>query len=56
MLEAGVPESSVKVVMDNLELQIESLDVKQTWEIGKLRTATQELGLSLGDRTCLALA
>jgi len=56
LLEAGVPESSVKVVMDNLELQIEPLDEMQAWETGKLRISTRELGLSLGDRACLALA
>ena len=56
LLEAGLPESSVKVVMENLEIQIEPLDDKQAWEIGMLRKSTKEFGLSLGDRACLALA
>jgi len=56
LLEAGLPESSVKVVMENLELQIEPLDDKQAWKIGMLRMSTKEFGLSLGDRACLALA
>jgi len=42
--------------MDNLELQIEPLDEMQAWETGKLRISTRELGLSLGNRACLALA
>jgi PIN domain nuclease of toxin-antitoxin system len=56
LLEAGLPESSVKIVMENLELQIEPLDDKQAWKTGMLRMSTREFGLSLGDRACLALA
>jgi len=56
LLETGMPESSLKVVMENLELQIESLDDQQAWKTGLLRMSTRELGLSLGDRACLALA
>jgi ribonuclease VapC len=56
LLEAGLSESSVIVVMENLELQIEPLDDKQAWETGMLRMSTREFGLSLGDRACLALA
>jgi ribonuclease VapC len=56
LLETGVPESSVKVVMENLELQIESLDEKQAWKTGLLRLSTKEFGLLLADRACLALA
>ena len=56
LLEAGLPESSVKVVMENLELQTEALDDKQAWKTGMLRMSTREFGLSLGDRACLALA
>jgi len=56
LFETGMPESSVKVVMENLELQIESLDEKQAWKTGLLRLSTREFGLSLADRACLALA
>jgi PIN domain nuclease of toxin-antitoxin system len=56
LLEAGLPESSVKVVMENLELQIEPLDDKQAWKTGMLRMSMREFGLSLADRACLALA
>jgi PIN domain nuclease of toxin-antitoxin system len=48
LLEAGLPESSVKAVMENLELQIEALDDKQAWKTGMLRMSTREFGLSLG--------
>ncbi len=56
LLEAGLPESSVKTVMGNMELHIEPLDEKQAWTIGLLRISTREFGLSLADRACLALA
>lgn len=56
LLEAGLPESSVKIVMENLELQVEPLDDQQAWKAGMLRINTREFGLSLGDRACLALA
>ena len=56
LLESGLPEPSVNVVMDNLELRIEPLDDKQAWKTGVLRMTTREFGLSLGDRACLALA
>ena len=56
LFEAGLNESSVQVVMENLELHIEPLDEKQAWTTGMLRISTREFGLSLGDRACLALA
>ena len=56
LLETGLPESSVNVVMENLDLHIEPLDDKQAWITGRLRLSTRQLGLSLGDRACLALA
>ncbi len=56
LFDAGLPEISVKVVVENLALQIEPLDNKQAWEAGVLRLNTRELGLSLADRACLALA
>ena len=48
LLESGLPESSVKVVMDNLELHIEPLDDKQAWKTGMLRMDTRAFGLSIG--------
>ena len=56
LLEAGLPEPSVKTVIGLLELQVEPLDDKQAWQTGMLRMSTREFGLSLGDRACLALA
>jgi ribonuclease VapC len=56
LLEAGMAEATVKEVLELLEVHIEPLNDKQAWKTGSLRLATKELGLSLGDRACLALA
>lgn len=56
LLETGLSESSVQVVMANLDLQIAPFDDEQAWKTGALRIGTRESGLSLGDRACLALA
>ena len=39
-----------------LGLQIENLDTEQALKAAELRLPTKKLGLSLGDRCCLALA
>ncbi len=56
LLEAGMAEGTVKTALELLDLHIEPLDDEQAWQAGVLRTATRALGLSLGDRACLALA
>lgn len=56
LFDAGLSESLVKKVIDNLDLQIEPMDAQQAWKTGELRLNTKGLGLSLGDRACLALA
>lgn len=56
LLDAGLLEPAVQTVMANLELHIEPFDDKHAWFTGLLRSKTRGLGLSLGDRACLALA
>jgi ribonuclease VapC len=56
LLETGMVEATVKEVLELLEVHIEPLNDTQAWKTGSLRLATKELGLSLGDRACLALA
>lgn len=56
LFDAGLSESLVKTVIENLDLQIESMDTQQAWTTGELRLKTKGFGLSLGDRACLALA
>jgi PIN domain nuclease of toxin-antitoxin system len=39
-----------------LELDLRVFDAEQAYAVGRLEPATRRLGLSLGDRACLALA
>jgi ribonuclease VapC len=56
LLESGMPADAVQTVMNKLEINVENYDADQAWQAGVLRMATKILGLSLGDRACLALA
>lgn len=56
LLERGMPESEADTVCDALRLQILPLTAAQARASGRLRPVTRALGLSLGDRCCLALA
>jgi len=56
LLERGMPEAEADVVCDALRLQVLPFTAAQARASGRLRPATRTLGLSLGDRCCLALA
>ena len=56
LVEAGLDEETVNSLIDSLQLKVIPFDRKQARLAGSLRRATRELGLSLGDRACLALA
>lgn len=54
--EGGMPDDAIHESLDSLELDVIDFDVKQAYRAGLLRTLTKRVGLSLGDRACLALA
>lgn len=54
--ERGLPASEVPVLVDSLNIEIVPLSRQQAELAGILRLTTRHLGLSLGDRACLALA
>jgi ribonuclease VapC len=56
LVEAGLDEAKVDRVIDTLQLDVIPFDRTQARLAGSLRGATRRLGLSLGDRACLALA
>lgn len=56
LVEAGMPEAEVREVLASLPVQVISLNADLALRIGLLRPQTRALGLSLGDRACLALA
>jgi ribonuclease VapC len=56
MQERGTTEKEIVEAMADLRFKIVDFDTTQAIRAGRLRTATREWGLSLGDRACLALA
>ncbi len=56
LADAGGSEEKVAHAIGVLHLKVESFDDEQCRDAGMLRPATKSLGLSLGDRACLALA
>jgi ribonuclease VapC len=56
LADDGVPETEIRLAVARLELAVRAFDADQAYGAGMLRTKTRTLGLSLGDRACLALA
>jgi PIN domain nuclease of toxin-antitoxin system len=56
LCEAGMPEKAIHQALDSLGLEVVPFDEEQAYEAGLLRAATQDTGVSLGDRSCLSLA
>lgn len=54
--EAAMPVKDLRSLIDTLQLKTHPFDAAQAFAVGQLRPATRHLGLSLGDRACLALA
>ncbi len=56
LCEAGMPENAIHQALQPLGLEIVPFDEEQAYQAGLLRAATQDMGVSLGDRACLSLA
>jgi ribonuclease VapC len=56
MRDHGMDEATADAVRTGLPLAVEPFSASQAARAGHLRMATRALGLSLGDRCCLALA
>ena len=56
LVDAGMPEKVIRQALQPLGLEIIPFDEAQAYEAGLLYGATQNVGLSLGDRACLGLA
>jgi ribonuclease VapC len=56
LLDKGLSPQDAATVMTSVELRIVAFDAAQSADAAWLRTATRKVGLSLGDRACLALA
>ena len=53
--ERGMPADAVRDALESLGLAVHPFDTEMAYAAGTLRAATRRLGLSLGDRACLAL-
>ena len=56
LVEKGMSVDEAKQAFDDLELKINEFDENQSLKSAELRPLTKHLGLSLGDRCCVALA
>jgi PIN domain nuclease of toxin-antitoxin system len=52
--ESGMPALEIRSAIGALGLTIVDFDASMAYETGGLRSLTQNAGLSLGDRACLA--
>ncbi len=54
--DVGMPETAIRQALDLLGLEIVDFNQSLAHHTGMLRPLTKHVGLSLGDRACLALA
>ena len=55
LAEAGMSRNEIEETIDRLNLTFVAFDSESAYLTGLLRPATKSIGLSLGDRACLAL-
>ena len=55
LFERGMSSLEVSTVLEAVPLDVVPLEREIAWAAGELRAVTKNLGLSLGDRVCLAL-
>ncbi len=53
---AGMPDSLIRESLDPLDLEVVPFDTELAYRTALLVAPTKGMGLSLGDRACLALA
>jgi ribonuclease VapC len=53
--ERGMPVAAIRSALEGLSLDVHAFDTASAYSAGALRQPTRGLGLSLGDRACLAL-
>lgn len=56
LVDRGVPRDDIDHIIDTFDFKIIDVDKNDAVANGLLRATTREAGLSLGDRSCLALA
>jgi len=56
LVDDGLGDETIRIALGDLSIDIVGFDIALAEEAGRLRRATPQGGLSLGDRACLALA
>jgi PIN domain nuclease of toxin-antitoxin system len=56
LVRQGMPPDAAEDAVEDLELDVVPFDRDQAYRTARLAPAAAALGLSLGDRACLALA
>lgn len=56
MSDDGVPDGDIQTTMRKMDMDVVAFDNALALASGNLRRLTRHVGLSLGDRACLALA
>lgn len=54
LLDVGMPEAEAREAVEALQLEMVPFDEVLAWEAARLRPLGKPLGLSLGERACLA--
>jgi ribonuclease VapC len=54
--ELGTPVTLIQTAINVLELTLIDFNAELAYKVGSLRPLTKSVGLSLGDRACIALA
>jgi len=55
LAEHGMPEPAIRSAVDALGIAVVGFGHEKAYQCGMLRPNTKRLGLSLGDRACIAL-
>ena len=55
LAEGGIPEEDIQQILSYFHLEVVPFDEEQALIAGMLRPASKPMGLSFGDRACLAL-
>ena len=56
LIDRGIIGEEIRALLSELAIRVVTFDEAQAFRTGDLRLATRALGLSVGDRACLALA
>ena len=55
LADRGLPEAAIREVLGDVEMALYTFDAAAAHQAGQLRRETRHLGLSFGDRACVAL-